>query len=554
MFINKERFFLIISGILVLNSCIKKGDFKAYDAPDTWEGAFASPLVDSKLSLGQVINKKTDEFGIKRESDSSYFYTISGSTESPIAESLVKLDDQKVPAAINFAVPNPKAFLLPNVNITPILDSAGGRQQTISFDVPFADSISFNYILLKQGTFLFDVSTTLKHKLYYTISSNSLIDKNGNIFTLRDSIIPNKTKVTTPLDLSGYKIVLSNLNKPDSKFFATIRVDSLISTSNGINASESINFNVEIKSLKFKRILGQFKSLNFDNNGSFGNSFDLTAFDNPLFKNILLADPRINLTFQNSYGVGLNLDLGGISSETTLGVKSPLKLNTPILSLNAPDTLHFGKTETTVYEINKDNSNLPQFLFEPTPAKLNLNPGGSLGNATGIQFIEDSSKIKVDYEIKLPVYGQIKNLEIQDTVDYIFPENMSLDAVTFKTLITNELPINVKIQMYLMDKNYTVFDSVYVLKTGDNGNVINSANVDINTGRTIAPFVPKMVVIERDKVWYDKVYGKTEHLLVSAKVYTPLDANKNGINVKFFSDQNVRIKLALKVAGKYVIK
>lgn len=533
--------------ISILSSCIKKAEFKSYGAPEDLHGKITVPIINSSLRLSQVVDKNLSSFSISKDTDSSYFVSLSDQIVSDKVEDMFKLDDATVSDTTQFTGLTPVPF-------TPVgqpIDLGVQAIQSLSFDVQFKDSLEFNYIDLKEGEIELNVATSLQHTVYYTISCSSLI-KNGQTLLITDSIVnPSSSKSSPKINLAGYRLLLANAGSPSTKFNASVMI-SAKSSGAAINASEDVRYTFAVTGLKFKRFVGRIKDIPFP---TVTQGIAIGAFDNKFFQNIKLADPQISLSFDNSFGVPVSLNLSQISSKGSNGQMGSLNFtptNAGILNLNYPDTTEFGQVKSTTFNININNSNISSFLYTPIPDSLKIAMSGKVGSPTGYHFIEDTSRIKMKYTLKIPAYGQISNFVIKDTIQYKF-EDLTVNKATFKFDINNEMPVSAKVQLYVFDRNYNVIDSILVSQPNQTDNIIEAAtNVDVITGKAQTP-TRKIMSIERDDIWYQKIKANGTNLVIAATINTT-QKNGQGVDVKFFGDQKIDVKVTFFLDGKVIIK
>ena len=535
--------------IIFLNNCIRKDEFSGYGNPDVYDASGYTPIIKSSLTLRGAIN---NHVSIGRDSlldslsDGSYFFSYKDSLVSQTADSLISFDP--VTVSQKTSIPGfPFPVPLPTDSVISYID-------TIQFDnINFASDVTLLYLLLKNGTIGMDVSSALKQNLSYKITFFSIINTAQNNKPLEISGAFNfpYTSNSTSNNLTDYKIVMSEKGLPITSVKA--RIELKISSSGQVMSTspQDVNFTFSVSNLKFKRLVGQIRNLDFPSKSQ---ETQINVFNNELINKIKFADPSVKFSFENSLGVPISVNLGEI--EAIHGASS-IKLaynnsdTLPNFSLKYPDTTQFGQSVKSSVTINKANcTNLIDFLYS-TPDRLKYSIGGKIGSSTGYHFIEDVSKIKVKYELKVPIYGSISDMSISSKIGYKFPaDNLQLDSLVFKTKITNKVPINVKIQVFFITEDSTLIDSLYYPNSlTDKMNIFEAAQDKDGDGIAETASLPKTTFIKQNKAWYDRVKYLTRFIVVKGTFYTP-----EGQNVKFFGSQGVDVEIGWFGKGKYLIK
>ncbi len=118
--------------------------------------------------------------------------------------------------------------------------------------------------------------------------------------------------------------------------------------------------------------------------------------------------------------------------------------------------------------LDNSNSNLTSFLQNlpdhlETDLSFNVNP---LGNISGSNdFIYSDRIIKTHARLEIPVRAALLSLSIRDTQQITVSDFTSLDPIgpsTVTLVADNGFPIEVKLQLYLLDGNKSVTDSLLI--------------------------------------------------------------------------------------------
>jgi hypothetical protein len=277
-------------------------------------------------------------------------------------------------------------------------------------------------------------------------------------------------------------------------------------------------------------------------------SISLDFFANSFSGDIEFASPEFNFFIKNSYGVPVEVDLSGIkgyqenSPDTTYlnftGGVNPFAINYPTLD-------NMNEFEKTTISINSDNSNLSELLAaKPEVVTFksfaHSNPDGP---SDSYNFVTDQSRFDVNYEVVLPLWFRTDGFELKDTMDMDLEDAFG-DVNMLKELITtlevnNGLPVDLDIQLYFLDENYVMIDSLF---TGTNQYLITGANVDANGEVVSANNSAPKVTLDEDRV--DKLEN-VKKAIFSAGFRTS-DFNQD-TKVKFYSDYSLSFKMYMDV-------
>jgi hypothetical protein len=196
-----------------------------------------------------------------------------------------------------------------------------------------------------------------------------------------------------------------------------------------------------------------------------------------------------------------------------------------------------GQSKYTAYTLTNQNSNVqsvlntaPNYLIYKVDNLPTPNPPGNLN------FVEDTSRFKIDMEINLPLEGRIDGLVFQDTIDFAFQDVNELEELELRTFITNGFPIDVQMNILFADEQGNVIRKMY---EADAEPVIVAATVDAN-GKAIAPgydetitLIPNSLISQLSSV--KKMYVKAVTSTANAA---------SGKSVKLYSDYRIDVKIS----------
>jgi hypothetical protein len=415
--------------------------------------------------------------------------------------------------------------------------------QSIQTTINMPNGAELNTLNLKSGTMSYNIDYGVRENAQLVITL-PYVKKNGVVFS---EIIPlnsdhvNATIATGSFDLAGYSFDLTGGGGHVNYLPASI-VASVISSGNPvpITTTDSVKAVITIDQLAFSYIEGYLgtQSLNIPTD-----SLDFSFFKNPLGANISLADPKLTLKLKSSVGIPINGDLSALSvigeDGNTLaftGIANPLVINSPTVVGNTATTnINIDKTSTNVIAVL--SSNPTSIIYGMTGT---LNPGGPTTN-----FITDSSSISVSMDLDVPLYGSVSGFVIKDTISFPVEAFANVLSATLRTNITSEYPIEADVQMYFLDANYLVLDSLF--STGYQV-VVPSSTIDLNGELVSASTKQTDMPVDEAKV---EMLKGAKYIVIASKLAT---ANNGATAAKFYSTYKMNVKLGVLATVKIDIK
>jgi hypothetical protein len=177
MSVLKKIGILGIVTMTIFYSCTD--DYFEFDKIKTneWKPALAIPLVNSSLSLEELIIKK-DEDGVINEDPKTGILEIvyDGRVFSPIGEAQVPLPNQNFSRSINSPTPLPSD----GRQIPPI---------TYNDKVSFNSSVEVDTLILKNGTLTLTLENSFEHDINVTLELPSFTNPNNQALVLNYNIL-----------------------------------------------------------------------------------------------------------------------------------------------------------------------------------------------------------------------------------------------------------------------------------------------------------------------------------------------------------------------------
>jgi hypothetical protein len=506
---NKFLPFLSLLLALAFHGCVKDDlDFKKMEKTN-YSPELAVPLAYSSLSIEDLMKNESDS-GIL-VIDQNHFCTLIYSSEA-----------FRMKASEMFSAPD----------------------QDFNQDILLNDSIA--NIVNQIGNITFSYSQNVDFSTIQGMQMDSMFFKSGTMKTNFKSGIPADITITLTipaLTLNGipfsesfqfhYKLDLTNggINHNQLKTDYNVKVNT---TGTTIQGSDNLNIGLHFNNPKYSKLFGYFGQQTFM---SPEDTINISLFNSQNgFGSFKIAEPEIKMDFVNSFGFPVRariIQMKGMNGNLTdfviaNGIPDPLPINSPNIS-------QIGQELTGTFTMNNTNSNVlamianqPKYVLSQTENVINPN-----GN-TGENFILDTSKLALNMEVKLPLYGTAKDFVLNDTVNFTLNNLQNMESLMIRTTLENGFPLDTKFQVYFTDENYNRLDS---LVYGDLL-LMPSASVDAATGKVIASTAKSTDhTLDRGRIL--KIMNAKKMILQAGIT----SANNGTTNVKIYADYKFKVNL-----------
>lgn len=442
-------FLVLLSGLF---SCYKKRfDFDKLQTDGVWAPDMAVPLIYSDLTFKDILDDY-DHNNLFVEDGNGFLYLVYWKNlYSQTAQNLIPLQDENVYSSFNVTV---NGSLSPGVDLT-----APPYAFYYNFTLPYSQEI--NELNLKSGDFRFNINApTLNHNATIQVSIPSAT-LNGVPF-LKNIDYDYTSGTTTPqqLDLSGYTILFDNTGAVKNRLYISYTV-----TLHGSGGSNNSPYNIftgeSFRDFNFSKITGDFKQTPILIPQD---TISVRIFNSNIQGFIDFENPLIHLYSYNSFGIPAALDFNVFRA--TSGWNPPYDV--PISGVPEPWIINAagfpGNTALTELHLNKNNSNVYDAIaVSPQDVLLNIsgitNPGGSVPT----NFALDTSRIRIDAKVELPLFGRAWDFVLQDTTNFEFIEDMDkVEFMEFRINSKNGFPVEAIQQMYFLDENNQIIDSMLI--------------------------------------------------------------------------------------------
>lgn len=414
-----------------------------------------------------------------------------------------------------------------------IFPSQQALDDTITVDMSLGNGETLNILRLKGGSIDYSINYGIREDANLTLSL-PYATLSGTPFSKVISINSNNVSATTvsgSFDLTGYEFDLTAGATAVNTIEARIVADIVSSNSPvPFTSSDGVSADLTLSGLEIEFLDGNLGSQSFNLDADtvdFG--FDELDFD----AQFTLADPRINLSITNAFGMELGADLSNIIAKNDQQTLALTGLGN--VTIGAPAYGNFGDSVTTNITINKTTTNIDDILgINPNQLIFGMNGSTNPGAGPFNNFITDESYFSVGMDVQVPLYGGISGFQLIDTLDFPVEAFQNVLSGVIRTDITNEFPLDVTVQAYFVDESFTVLDSLKLTPV----KVLKSSSIDGNGDLVEASNFVENIDLDETKV--ENIKNAKQIILVSN-----LSTASGGSDAKFYTKYGMEIKLGV---------
>lgn len=494
----------------------------------TYSPVVAIPLVSSSISIDDIMDV-SDISWIELDEDNLITMVYKGQIFSVEAKNV-------------FSIPNQSQ----NLSISNITPAASGSTTLPAKEYGFLMTFDRNEILtwisFLEGTFNVTATSDMLLQDGYTLDASFRI---LNSYDNQGAPIGGTVSLNDPaiINLSGGRIELNN----EANFFLVEYTLTISGNGTPDNAPYTVDFFQSLTGTQYDLIQGYIDQIDFP----VGNTnIPIELFTNDNTGDVEFKAPEVQISIHNAFGVPLDINVvefyatrqdNSLLNITGPGVENPWKINHPATPQDIADT--------TLQVINNDNSNLFQIArLSPKEIYLNVrgltNPDATLETTN---WLKHDSNLNIDVEVKLPLYGQINDFNLQDTLKLpsdSIPEE--IDWLELKMIISNGFPLDAEIHLLLIDSTGAVLDTLFK----DQPNLLQAAAVNPSTGIATSPAITTIIEMIDEKATEN--LKNASHLIIDAnlKSYN----SENNVAVKLLDNYRLGIDMGIRAKAKILVE
>jgi hypothetical protein len=533
-FINR---YITILLLLVLasgmTSCYKdRFDVNRIEQGGTWSPDVAVPLIYSNMTLKDILDDY-DHDNLFVEDGSGFLYLVyTKNILSQKAEDLLAIPNQNLNSSFNFSVTGALPF---GTDLT-------AAPNTINYSFTMPNNAVIDELDAKDGMFNFVVySSNLNHNATINVSIPQAtmggVPFNQNIEYFSGS------SVSPQFSLDGYKILFDNTGGNQNRLSITYTV-TLHGSGGANNSPYNFSLGEYFQGIKFSKILGDFKQILLDLPND---TVSIRIFNKTIEGNVNFENPMVHVYAYNSFGMPLQLTFNSFfATDGPVGTSNVALTGTGIPSpWNIGAASGLGQIMETHFDLDKTNSTIwDAIAMAPKKFIADIsglsNPGGGVSN----NFALDTSRLNVDAQIEIPMFGKAWNFILGDTIDLEFGQDMDkVEFMLFNINTTNGFPVEAIQQMYFLNDAGQAIDSLLVPEQQTLTAAPCNGAPDYRVTQSVQKHTESR--LEHDRVVPLKNCKK---IFIRAKLLTSQSGTEL---VKFYSDYSLLVRIALRV--KFIV-
>jgi len=345
-------------------------------------------------------------------------------------------------------------------------------------------------------------------------------------------------------DLSGYKVTLT-ANKIRTNMRALLIKEA--GSPIAFDSADVAKFTFTPTNIAIASVEGYFGSQVID----FADEEVSTGISNDeLLTALTLSSPVITMSFDNSFDIPMQFDTlnmiasGGNGGDITLtGLALPFTIAEGPNKVKTTSQLEIAAPATNIDDAI--NAQATKFIVG---GSASINPNGNTG---AVNKADTNSRLTVRLNVEVPMHGSIKGMVISDTMELDMGALIdATEMIILRSVITNEFPLNGKIQMVFVDSltGFTELDSLVV--AGGDGSFMAAAEVDADGVTKVDPATGKFIGSTKTndftltKATLAKL-GTTTHIILKVTIDSGVDALGADKIMKILSTYNMNIKLGV---------
>jgi hypothetical protein len=512
----------------IMASCVKdEVDLDNISDQVYWNPKFGVPVAYGTLSIADLIEEVDSTNSITEDANHFLSLIYSNSVLSNNAGSLLKIQDQQFSEVLLESQYNLPAYPTQDtIRLT--------RASTDTFQ--FSNGEIIDSIKMKAGAMAVHVSSTYKQMGSLKIIVPKLTKNKVPLEILVDINKSDGTFSTIKnYDLTGYKLELEHPNGAINTMSYNYTA-KLVNNGAGIQAGNNIKVTIDLKDVAFSSMFGYIGQRQLVNT--------VKHFTVPLFKDVSnpklqFANPLIRVRSVNSFGVPANVELYNVKAVSDKDNKTvPMVFASSVNPFLINHPTKFGATSFDTAIFDRSTVNIDQALeIGPNNIFYGIR---SFSNPAGkaINFVADSSKIKIDLDIEIPLDMKTSLLEFSDTIDLDLTDidTEDIKSLILHTAFENGMPLDLNMQIYLLDQDHRPVDTLF---TAANQPIVKSGTLNQEGKVTQSSTKETDVIFHQSQL---PLLKKVKYAMIKAGIIT---SNNGATFVKLYSTYNLKVNFAI---------
>ncbi|MCU0429042.1 MAG: hypothetical protein MUF42_03645 [Cytophagaceae bacterium] len=327
------------------------------------------------------------------------------------------------------------------------------------------DDIRLTHATIKSGDVVAEAISTINDSLFFDYLIPGA-KKNGVAFSTKEAVPPNGNK-TYRYDFSGYELDLTGLSQDTFNTFVNQLIGNMKYSGNLISLSltDSLRMRISTQNLTPSFVRGY---LGRDTISLGPETVRMDLFRNIQNGTLNFEEADLRISIENGMGLPAAVKINQVRASNTrtgasalltgpvIGVDQmiPAAVEIPYTTGNAEIVLNTASGHNTQDLLNV----LPdEFTYQVTVV---TNPAGFTGNMNQFAFTDKAFKASLDVSIPLSILAN--QLTLMDTVALSASgfKNRNASSGSIKVATYNGFPLDASVEMYLMDANQFITDTL----------------------------------------------------------------------------------------------
>ncbi len=521
---------------MLAQSCVKDTyDFDKLVDP-VWNPSLCSHVIHTTMSMKDFYGSDSSTVFLE---DKDRFITLIYKNQlySKAARDLIKISDQtftehftdftvdfKQKDSSTTIYPKDYGFIIPN-----------GAE---------IDSMTFDSIFLK-----IHYTGTIPYKGKVNAISSS-ITKNGKPLDMHFMYNPSSTKDTS-FYLKGYTFKFDNSGFIKNKLHFVFNATAYKNSGSVTDPNKyEFDASLEFKDIRFKNMFGYLGQQTFN---VLLNDLEILIYNNLTSGSYHFIDPKLFLFSRNSTGIPISVN---INKAIFKNKNDSLQLNSILLQQpwNMKYPTKQGNIAYDTLKFTTSNSNIASAInMTPNVISTNVNAITNPNGKGDQNFILSTSRIDIDQQIELPLWGTAFQYTLSDTLDFDYKKEVSentkdIDYFNFLINLNNGFPVEGTIQIYLTDSlmHSPAIDSIFPNANQLIKPAIPGGSPYYKATQPVATFNKISIPQIRLKNW-----DKVKKIIVKVVFYTYKSGSQQ---VKIYGDNTLGIDIGFQTQFKVETK
>ncbi|MFT5336272.1 MAG: hypothetical protein ACJAY8_000073 [Sphingobacteriales bacterium] len=517
---------LLILGVVILSfGCLK--DFEKININGV-QPTLALPIINSKLGVYHIL-ARDDSSQLVQPTDDGELALVYNTSFSGPNSAVFSFPDIVFSESFSFEHPGN------DIRIDSSIDYRTEVVQEINIPAPKLSSA-----VLESGTFRVTIFNSFKNARLLLEFPGIITADNARVSIDKDLAIG---ETSIPISLKNASIDFSLNGQEVNTIRANMQLIIDYDEQYSQPTQERIEFSFDFSDLEFETLEGNFGGLALF---EISDSILLNLFKSSQEGELGLADPRIRISSHSNIGLPISLAFNELSTvDSENNTRNELNFGKTSHPFVLPHPQNQGNTADGEVIIDHNNSNIDELLV-PKNQTFFVDFAMKIDSSTSDvkDFLQKDASFEMDIDFELPLAGYANNWKMVDTMDFSLSFKQELlTSLDFKIIINNGFPIGSDLQIYFLDDNYTVIDSlidedkqfIVPAKTNQEGRVIE--------------FSPTVNVVRLPKERAENVF-RSSYIILEATIET-FNGPQQQI-IRFYDDYFIEIKVG--VLGKFQIE